>query len=377
MYDDRDDQLNQLLGSSIEWLDITDEDYRLMVSRYRAVGASLDEYWDDSPAGGEVYPQGSMRLGTITRNIHRGDDIDINLVARRDLAKTSVTQAALKEDVGAGLELFVKEDREGGPQLEEGKRCWTLQYPGFHVDVLPALPDEQAGGTGISITDTKVRNWLPSNPIGFANWFRGVMREEHIALVEKRMSINPVPDWSVKTTLQRTVQALKRHRDIYFAGHLADRPASVIITTLAARAYTGGGSLYEVLRTVTAAMSGLVEEQNGIHVVCNPVQPKEDFADRWREHPRRASSFFDWAERAAADFAGLGETRGVDTVLEKMAAAFGERPAEHAQRAAGSGLFESRRGGRLAMATGTGTLATSGTRPVRTHDFYGAGCGRP
>ena len=373
MYTDRDDQLNQLLRTSVEWLDISDQDYRRVVSSYTAVGGSLAEYWDGSPAGGEVYPQGSVRLGTITRNIHRNDEIDINLVARRDLDKESVTQAALKEDVGAGLELFIKGDPEGSPEMEEGKRCWTLQYPGFHVDVLPALPDAATGGTGISITDTEVSQWLPSNPIGYANWFHTVMREEYIALTEKAMAIAPVPEWSIKTTLQRTVQALKRHRDIYFTGHLEDRPVSVIITTLAAQAYIGGESLYDVLRAVTAAMPGLVEVKNDVHVVSNPVQPKENFADRWRDHPRRANRFFEWAERAAADFGGLGETRGVDTVLEKMALAFGERPAEHAQRTAGTGLFESRRNGRLAMVTGTGTLAETGSRPVRNHSFYGAG----
>jgi hypothetical protein len=243
--------------------------------------------------------------------------------------------------------------------------------------VLPALPDEQVGGTGISITDTTIRRWLPSNPIGFAGWFRDVMREERLALIEKRMAIAAVPEWSIKTTLQRTVQALKRHRDIYFTGHLEDRPASVIITTLAARAYIGGGSLYDVLRAVTAAMPGLVEEQNGIYVVSNPVEPEENFADRWRDHPRRADQFFGWAEHATADFAGLGQSQGIDTVLEKMAQAFGDRPAEHAQRAAGSGLFESRRSGQLAMTTGTGTLAAAGTRPVRDHSFYGAGRARP
>jgi hypothetical protein len=377
MYADRDDQLNQLLRTSIEWLDISDQDYRLMVSRYRAIGASLDGYWDGSPAGGEVYPQGSMLLGTITRNIHRNDDIDIDIVARRDLAKTSVTQAALKEDVGAGLELFTKEEPEGSPRMKEGKRCWTLKYPGSHVDVLPAVPDEQVGGTGISITDTKARLWLPSNPIGYATWFHDVMHEEHVAIVEKRMAIAPVPEWSIKTTLQRTVQALKRHRDIYFTGQLEDRPASVILTTLAARAYTGGGSLFDVLRAVTTAMPGLVESRNGVYVVANPVQPKENFADRWRDHPRRASRFFEWAEHAAADIAGLGQTRGLDTVLEKMAQALGDRPAEHAQRIAGSGLFESRRSGRLAMAAGTGMLATTGTRPVRQHTFHGPGRARP
>jgi hypothetical protein len=203
---DRDDQLSQLLRTSIEWLDVSDDDYRLAVARYQAVGASLADYWDGSPAGGEVYPQGSVRLGTVTRNIHRNDEIDIDLVARRDLAKASVTQAALKEDVGAGLELFVKKDPEGRPRLEEGRRCWTLQYPGFHVDVLPALPDETTGGTGISITDTEVRMWLPSNPIGFAKWFHGVMIEERVALAEKAMTIAPVPEWSIKTTLRRAIR---------------------------------------------------------------------------------------------------------------------------------------------------------------------------
>jgi hypothetical protein len=377
MYTDRDDQLNQLLGTSIGWLDISDDDYRLMVSRYRAIGVSMDVYWDGSPADGEVYPQGSMRLGTITRNIHRNDDIDIDIVARRDLTRASVTQAGLKEDVGAALELFINGEPEGRLRLEEGKRCWTLKYPGFHVDVLPALPDGQAGGTGISITDTTVRRWLPSNPIGFANWFHGVMREERSALIEKRMAIAAVPEWTIKTTLQRTVQALKRHRDIYFAEHLEDRPASVIITTLAARAYTGGGSLYDVLRAVTTAMPGFVEMKNGIYVVANPVQPEENFADRWRGHPQRATRFFEWAEHAAADFAGLGQTRGVDTVLQKMAAAFGDRPAEHAQETAGTSLFETRRSGQLAMAPGTGMLAAAGSRPVRDHSFYGAGHARP
>jgi len=112
-------------------------------------------------------------------------------------------------------------------------------------------------------------------------------------------------------------------------------------------------------------MPALVETRNGIYngiyVVSNPVQPEENFADRWRDHPRRATCFFEWAEHAGADFAHLGETRGVDTVLEKMALAFGEGPTEHAQRTAGSGLFASRRSGRLAVAAGTGMLAATGT----------------
>ena len=375
MHTTLDQQLDDLLQMSVESLDITDEEYRLAVSRYEAVGQFLADYWEDSLAGGEVYPQGSMRLGTVTRNINRNDEIDIDLVARRDLRKTSVTQAELKADTGHGLDLFVKSGPEGHPSSDEGKRCWTLLYPGFHLDVLPALADEEDGGTGILITDTELRPWLPSNPIGYADWFHAVMRtewlEKRAVFAEKGMNVAEVPDWKVKTTLQRTVQALKRHRDIYFADDLADRPASVIITTLAARSYRGGGSLYEALVDVTATMPTLIEQQHGAYVVSNPVQPKENFADRWRNHPHRAQRFFEWVEQARADFAGIGSDRGVDSVLEKMARVFGERAAERAGRTAGTRLFEARRSGQLAMAAGTGTLVTGGRRAVRPHTFHG------
>lgn len=375
MYNTFADQLDELLGTSIESLDISRQEYRLAVSRYDAVGHFLANQWADAGANGEVYPQGSMRLGTVTRNIHRNDEVDVDLVARRDVDKSSVTQSELKADTGHALDLFVKSSPEGHPSKDEGKRCWTLNYPGFHLDVLPALPDGVGGPTGILITDTEARPWLPSNPIGYADWFHSVMREEWVkvyaSLSERGVDVADVPAWSVKTTLQRCVQALKRHRDIFFTDHLDDRPASVIITTLAARAYRGGRPLYDVLRDVTATMPTLVERQNGAYVVSNPAQPKENFADRWQRHPRRAQWFFEWARRVQADFAELGSTRGVDTVLEKLGTAFGARAAQRAAQTAGARLSEARRRGTLAMAPITGALTSGTSRPVRPHTFHG------
>ena len=281
---------------------------RLAVTRYTAVGRSLAEHWDTDPYDGLVYPQGSMRLGTITRNYHRDDEIDIDLVARRDQPKQSISQAELKADTGVGLEKFVLSEPEGTPYLEEGKRCWTLHYSGFHLDVLPALPNPEARtGSAIIITDTELVRWQFSNPIAYADWFHTVMAkeiEEKRKVVAKRMDIAQVPDWQVKTTLQQTVQALKRHRDIYFTDALDLRPASIIITTLAAHAYRGtGGDLYEVLDDITDRMPSFVRLDGQRYIVANPVEPEENFADRWHGKPGTGRSVL------PVDRAGQGRLR--------------------------------------------------------------------
>lgn len=373
---DRNQQLDDLLGTSIASFDIPDDVYLLAVTRYEDLGAWLSDYWAASRPDGAVYPQGSFRLGTVVRPIGPRDEYDLDLVCRRDVTKESTTQVALKADVGNGLRLYVATGPDGSPTRSEGQRCWTLDYPRepFHMDVLPALPDLEATPNGIALTDRDLREWQRSNPIDYATWFHGTMTREFLELREvmaKRMDVADVPAWKVKTTLQRAVQALKRHRDIYFAEKPKDRPASIIITTLAGEAYTGGGTLYETLVDVTEKMPGLVEKRDGVYWVANPVQPEENFADRWRTHPGRDRFFFEWIAQAQSDFADIGSEFGVDRVLQKMARSFGEEPARRAGEVLGLGLSRTRDAGRLGMAAGTGMLVPAVQRPIPRHTFHG------
>jgi len=372
--------LDDLLGHGISSLDITPAERSLAIARYTAVAEALAEHWATDPSDGIVYPQGSMRLGTITRKYHRSDEIDIDLVARRDLSKHVISQAELKEDTGLGLEKFVLGEPEGTPTLDEGKRCWTLQYPGFHLDTLPALPNPQAHSeSAILITDTELVRWLFSNPIAYADWFHEVMAkemEDKLLVLSKRMDIEQVPTWQVKTTLQQAVQALKRHRDIYFTDALELRPASIIITTLAARAYRGGGDLYEVVDDITDRMPRYVTHDGQRYVVLNPVEHHENFADRWHGKPERSEAFFRWIEQAKADFDGLARAGGgVDTVIAKLAAAFGDRAAVEASRAMSRGIVDGRGRNNLAYGLGTGALAVGpavrSRHVARDHDFHG------
>lgn len=380
---DRTTELDELLGVSIKDFDIPDPVYLQAVARYEDLGAWLSKYWDGSPEDGIIYPQGAMRLGTVVQPISPRDDYDLDLVCRRDIAKAATSLAALKEDCGTGILGYVHSNPDGSPTRKEGGRCWTLDYPGepFHMDVLPAIPNTDVGGNAIWLTDRDLHEWQPSNPIDYADWFHSVMAQaffEERGRVAKRMDVADVPAWQVRTPLQRTVQALKRHRDMHFAKSPKDKPASIIITTLAARVYTGGGTLYEVLADVTAKMPGLVEVRNGVYWVANPVHLAENFADRWRRHPGRDRAFFEWMEQVQADVTGYVADMGsgLDRVLQKIAATFGERSAESAGEHLGTSRARAREANRLSMAAGTGLLAATPavrpSRPVPQHTYHGS-----
>ena len=370
--------LDRLVEASIAEFDIRPDVFVRAVARYQALGNWLADFWDEHPSGGVIYPQGSMRLGTMVAPVTPNAEYDVDLVCRRDIAKESTTQKELKADVGSGVAAFVASGTEGDPRQRERKRCWTLDYPGepFHMDVLPAVPDVEAQPNGILLTDRELVRWQRSNPVDFAEWFYTQMDREYGEVREalaKQMDVEQVPAWRIKTTLQRSVQALKRHRDLHFTDAPEDRPASIIITTLAARAYQGSGPLYEVLMGVTERIPSLIEKRNGVWWVANPVQSHENFADRWNTEPGSAERFFQWLEQARLDFAAIGEQRGVDHILARIATSFGEQPMRATAEKYGSAMRKARDAEKLGVSGRGGTLGpiAAKSRPVRPHVFHG------
>ena len=176
-------QLGDLLEQVAKSLDIPAELHEEAVRKYEEVGHWLEEKdMENGRREPQVYPQGSFRLGTVIRPISDKDEYDIDLVYERDLRKESISQKKLKHEAGEHLSSFVeylKESHREAPKLEEGSRCWTLEYPDqFHMDMLPAIPNDEgraAGGvraeTKILITDKGLHEWQLSNPIGYAEWF--------------------------------------------------------------------------------------------------------------------------------------------------------------------------------------------------------------
>ena len=264
---------------------------------------------------------------------------------------------------------------DGPAECVPSRRCWTLRYPdqGFHMDVLPAAHD--TAPPSIRLTDETITDWHYSNPIGYAQWFRGRSEEmtRLLAKEARQANVADVPEWRVRSTLQRLVQVLKWHCAVYFAGHLDDRPPSILITTLAAQAYRGEANLFAATLDAVQQMGNLVERRDGRWWVANPAEDRENFADKWNDYPRRQVRFRSWLTaitdllETIAHLRGQGIHRVVDRLEESFAA---NGLIRKAARQLGTGSLEIREAGGLAM-TGAGLLTKAADVPVRRHTFYG------
>lgn len=305
-----------------------------------------------------IYPQGSFRLGTVIRPVDADGEYDLDMGCRLRVGinKATHTQQQLKDLVGADIEDYrvargIKEKRQEKP------RCWRLRYADtlkFHLDTVPSIPEtferrrliqEAIGRTGApaalatlvanltgAITDNRMWNyqiihdaWLLSNSEGFALWFESRMKlakalMESLALQARAAKVDELPAYRWKSPLQRCVQLLKRHRDMFFTDDPDGKPQSIIITTLSARAYQGEAEIADALDMILSNMGALVNPASPR--VPNPVNPAEDFADRWSEpasrHNNLEAKFRSWLRRAQIDFDAIGKERKPELIVEMV-----------------------------------------------------------
>ncbi len=324
--------LNTMLSRAASILDIPEHVYEDATLKYEDVGewlgaqdSNLQRY---NP---EIYVQGSFRLGTVVRPITDEDQYDIDLVCHLTMNKEEITQQALKQMVGARL----KEREDLKRILEQSRRCWTLDYssesqlPRFHMDVLPAIPNSERPPTGIFLTDTELKLWQKSNPKAYADWFRKQMevlfQSRRAAFAESiKANVEDVPDWQVKTPLQIAIQILKRHRDIHFQRRPDIKPISIIITTLAARAYDNQEDVYDALSSIITTIGsnwgkqGFAEYRNGKWWVANPVDDGENFANKWNEYPERREAFVAWMKKVQSDLSSAASKRTLNESLDTL-----------------------------------------------------------
>ena len=307
-------------------LDIPKSLYQRAAERHRAVGewlcragSALARYRPN------VRPQGSFRFGTVVRPMVRDAEYDLDhVVVLEALDTRTMSQHGLKALLGAELTAYAEAHGMRAPT--EHNRCWRLHYRDevpFHLDSLPCVPadtatyldlrragvEEQWASRAVSITDKRRANyaaidphWLTSNPRGFARWFesrasQGRDRSLLDAILGGR--VEDVPPYEWRTPLQRSIQLLKRHRDVVFGDEPDLAPISMIITNLATQAYGGEGDLTDALRGIVERMPRFV--LRSLPRVPNPTHPNEDYADRWSRNPLLEPNFWAWHAQVQAD----------------------------------------------------------------------------
>lgn len=296
----QEELLNDVLNQVAIELDIPPHKYKEAMERFDAIKRHLEKgNYPGSTPPPSIYLQGSFRLGTVIRPIIGGREcgFDIDIVCQVNRAKDGDDAETLKDEVGAEVKAYAEKNSMERPV--NGRRCWALNYAadsegvGFHVDILPCLPDMVAGAqigrlnanqgatdwqytqTTVAITNRNEEvsppehDWRSSNPLGFAKWFNDICLPGYAHVDNRRQKellfeaygqrqnfpfrrAEDIPDALVRTPLQRAIQIMKRHRDVRFKGRRDEKhkPISMIITTLAARLYAGRASQYQTTRSV-------------------------------------------------------------------------------------------------------------------------------
>jgi len=392
----------KLLERIAEALDLTPAQYAMAITRYESVGRHLNHPNGSLAAfSPSVYPQGSFLLGTVIKPLNDEDVFDIDLVCELLMDKATCTQYQVKTNVGDRLSSHSDYDQEKEP---ERPRCFRLEYyengSQFHMDVVPAVPDsitrkyllEEVKLTAgladgaVSITDNKSpeyhltnAEWPTGNPKGYAAWFMTCMQvrfdaiRKSIMLQENFKSLDEVPRHRVKTPLQRTVQLLKRHRDNMF-GDDKERPTSIIITTLAAKAYLNAqeGNLYHALFAILEDMPNHIEIREDGFWVPNPVYPRENFAECWNKENSQCKAKFDlWRENAMQALIKAFTEPGLPQIAKVLSTAFGDGSVKRAMRDFGAALNQLRLDKQLTVERGTAMIGTAAARDmVKPHSFH-------
>ena len=343
--------------SIIARLDISPTMYENAVTKYKAI----TKFLGDCGIEADMYPHGSFAFGTVVRPIAKNPsaNYDLDFVCQVKGSQSDYTPSGLRNKIGEALN---SSDVYGG-KLKVYDECFTIEYAdingvGFAIDIVPAADETyetkaqlKAKSTFPYLIDTAIaipkhngeRNysWITNNPKGFRTWFEQInapflavakdASRRHLFEQNRGIyaSVEEIPSALERSALQRVIQILKYHRDVYYA-KLADgddiKPISAILNAVVARISAKvdpSCSVFELLEYVlkelaiyaqqqsltTKEFSRLYESRSIFsrpdrsvkwHIE-NPANPKDNLADHWNTNMKIPATFFRWVGVAKDD----------------------------------------------------------------------------
>jgi len=352
-------QLFKMLDKISTSLDISSSVYKDAEEKYKAVGQWLadGEYCliDKKIClkDGEIYAQGSMKIGTVVKPIGQ-EEFDIDLVFFiPNICKNTITPEKLKELIGDRLK---SENSRYKDKVTSTNRGWCVNYANqFHLDITPSLDkiDEPYNNSEL-VADKKLKTYMSSNPKDYAKWvdnsalqipkirstqklFKSdiFMMDGLFIANESSATVTELPSHTpTKLLLKRFIQIFKRHRSEIYKNKSDEekkhKPSSIIITTLATKAYLycierfEYDNEYDLMLDVLKYMPKYIEIKKSLYWIENPTITSENFAEKWNEKPIRKRHFDTWHDNCQHFFNKFHSDMGQDLLFESLEEGFGK-----------------------------------------------------
>lgn len=338
----------------ISQLDISPTMYQNAVAKYK----SITEYLENNGIKADMYPQGSFALGTVVRPNAKDPNAayDLDFICQLRNTRDDLTAAELHKKVE---DILTDSDLYGG-KLTIYDKCFTIEYAdvggiGFSIDVVSAADENEKNKTRLrsksknpSLIDTAIAipkliekdyNWITNNPKGYCKWFENInvpfqaasrMQYRQMLFENNRSvyaSVEEIPEELNRSAMQRVIQILKYHRDMYYSKFENGdniKPISAIINTIVTHissSVPASMSAFDLLNYVLsefatyAGRQTLTEERfaelyqgknaigrkNGKWIIENPANPEDNLADQWNQNASIPKYFFMWAKAVQED----------------------------------------------------------------------------
>ena len=343
----------------IERLDISPTMYINAEEKYHA----LSSFLEDCGIEAEIYPQGSFAFGTVVRPSAKDPNAayDLDFVCQLKVTRDQISPSELRHKIEYALK---SSDLYSG-KLHIWEECFTIEYAdingiSFAIDIVPASAESllrkeelKLKSSRPDLLDTAIAIpchigkhnycWITNNPRGFQKWFEEINqpffeynRESRRQSLYKAnslvfASVDDIPVGLERSSLQRVIQILKYHRDVYYTNLPREdsselKPISAIINTVVAQIAKSApphSSVFDLLDYVLKELAIYAryqkmnyiqfnKEYNGRSVITksktenrwiiqNPADPEDNLADKWNENADIPKYFFLWISACETD----------------------------------------------------------------------------
>ncbi|WP_267426557.1 nucleotidyltransferase [Methylobacterium sp. GC_Met_2] len=344
--------LDELLIELATAIELSDHDREIAENRYRRLKVHLER--PSSPlsehllaSGSLIYAQGSMAIGATIVSGTEDDRFDVDA-----LVEMTVPAGWSDDEVLDRLEEALK-GFPGMIKIVRCTRCVQLQFAFMHMDVTildpAAEPRALRVGEIFHSPDEGAAYRVPSNPFGFAGWYRASVgegtREFQEALRQRRreFAIDRIPNVMVEKAEQENLPSgvpprldaqqvvalklMKRFLNMRYEDRALKRPPSIYLTKISSTCgYDDQGLTAQLERyaaTLEEAMAA-AEDANAGPDERNPMYREDRLNDRW---PQTQADRRALREDMAFLQQALAQARQADLkeISKILAGLFGER----------------------------------------------------